>query len=269
MKSDTPRTDAVLSAMQKNGFGPDFAPVDFTKTLERDLTAAQEKLAAVTADLEAVRETSDARLGEITKQRIELRNLEAEWDKAIGEAAELRSALERLRDCDWVISLPDRMDAVRKIARDALASTTAGVVHKSPVEVVELQALADQLQSVIDAGPKAVSVALKVGQSIALAAAKMKHFEGEEWAQVLQEQIDTGIKENIELEDKVAELEKDRARLDKIERTKLTIIPCYGKQPAMGSGLPIPFEGFVTDTHYHEPKPLRQAIDAAKEGEKE
>ena len=32
------------------------------------------------------------------------------------------SALERLRDCDWVISLPDRMDAVRDIARDAIAA---------------------------------------------------------------------------------------------------------------------------------------------------
>ena len=31
-----------------------------------------------------------------------------------------RKALERLRDCDWVISLPDRMDAVRQIAREAL-----------------------------------------------------------------------------------------------------------------------------------------------------
>jgi hypothetical protein len=31
-----------------------------------------------------------------------------------------RTALERLRDCDWTISLPDRMDAVRDIARAAL-----------------------------------------------------------------------------------------------------------------------------------------------------
>lgn len=31
-----------------------------------------------------------------------------------------RAALEKLRDCDWVITLPDRMDAVRKIARKAL-----------------------------------------------------------------------------------------------------------------------------------------------------
>jgi hypothetical protein len=29
-------------------------------------------------------------------------------------------ALERIRDCDFVITLPDRMDAVRAIAREAL-----------------------------------------------------------------------------------------------------------------------------------------------------
>ena len=29
----------------------------------------------------------------------------------------LESALERIRDCGWVITLPDRMDAVRAIAR--------------------------------------------------------------------------------------------------------------------------------------------------------
>jgi hypothetical protein len=32
----------------------------------------------------------------------------------------MRVALEKLRDCDWVITLPDRMDAVRLIAREAL-----------------------------------------------------------------------------------------------------------------------------------------------------
>ena len=32
----------------------------------------------------------------------------------------MRSALQSLADCDWTISLPDRMDAVRKIAREAL-----------------------------------------------------------------------------------------------------------------------------------------------------
>lgn len=32
----------------------------------------------------------------------------------------LEAALQRIRDCDWVITLPDRMDAVRAIAREAL-----------------------------------------------------------------------------------------------------------------------------------------------------
>lgn len=35
-------------------------------------------------------------------------------------------ALERLRDCDWVITPADRMDAVRTIARDALAALEGG-----------------------------------------------------------------------------------------------------------------------------------------------
>ena len=41
-------------------------------------------------------------------------------EKAIAAIKRLRDALERIRDCDFVISLPDRMDAVRKIAREAL-----------------------------------------------------------------------------------------------------------------------------------------------------
>ena len=32
----------------------------------------------------------------------------------------LEGTLERIRDCDFVITLPDRMDAVRAIAREAL-----------------------------------------------------------------------------------------------------------------------------------------------------
>jgi hypothetical protein len=40
--------------------------------------------------------------------------------KAEAENSTLRAALQRLADCDFTISLPDRMDAVRKIAREAL-----------------------------------------------------------------------------------------------------------------------------------------------------
>lgn len=44
------------------------------------------------------------------------------------ENARLREALVRLRDCDWVISLPDRMDAVRDIARAALGARGGKIV---------------------------------------------------------------------------------------------------------------------------------------------
>lgn len=48
---------------------------------------------------------------------------------ARAEAAEARievleEALTQLRDCDWIITLPDRMDAVRDIARTALKGST-------------------------------------------------------------------------------------------------------------------------------------------------
>lgn len=46
--------------------------------------------------------------------------LGAKLRAAEARIAELESALKRIRDCDWVISLPDRMDAVRAIARGVL-----------------------------------------------------------------------------------------------------------------------------------------------------
>lgn len=41
----------------------------------------------------------------------------SDWDCKI---TRLEAALQRIRDCDFVITLPDRMDAVRAIAREAL-----------------------------------------------------------------------------------------------------------------------------------------------------
>jgi hypothetical protein len=48
-----------------------------------------------------------------------------EIDALRAENARLREALVKLRDCDWVISLPDRMDAVRDIARAALTQAAS------------------------------------------------------------------------------------------------------------------------------------------------
>ena len=39
---------------------------------------------------------------------------------AANRILKLEAALERIRDCDFVITLPDRMDGVRQIAREAL-----------------------------------------------------------------------------------------------------------------------------------------------------
>lgn len=55
-------------------------------------------------------------------EQARLLGISAERELALrARIAELTRALERLRDCDWTISLPDRMDAVRQIAREALA----------------------------------------------------------------------------------------------------------------------------------------------------
>ena len=46
--------------------------------------------------------------------------LRRDLDEAEVRVKKLEYALERIRDCDFVITLPDRMDAVRAIAREAL-----------------------------------------------------------------------------------------------------------------------------------------------------
>lgn len=46
--------------------------------------------------------------------------LNEDLDQSEQRIKKLEAALERIRDCDFVITLPDRMDAVRAIAREAL-----------------------------------------------------------------------------------------------------------------------------------------------------
>lgn len=49
-----------------------------------------------------------------------IKALRDDLKEAEKRAEMLTVALERIRDCDFVITLPDRMDAVRAIAREAL-----------------------------------------------------------------------------------------------------------------------------------------------------
>lgn len=46
--------------------------------------------------------------------------LRSDLDEAEVRVKKLEYALERIRDCNFVITSPDRMDAVREIAREAL-----------------------------------------------------------------------------------------------------------------------------------------------------
>lgn len=48
------------------------------------------------------------------------RQLERELAEVTKQRDLLIEGLEKLASCDWVITLPDRMDAVRKIANETL-----------------------------------------------------------------------------------------------------------------------------------------------------
>ena len=49
-----------------------------------------------------------------------IKSLEWLLEVRIEQVHRLDTALKRIRDCDFIITLPDRMDAVRQIAREAL-----------------------------------------------------------------------------------------------------------------------------------------------------
>lgn len=70
--------------------------------------------------LERAREYSDVQTFECVKTAAMLKQaaiVMTHWDRKISKMEE---ALKRIRDCDFVITLPDRMDAARAIAREAL-----------------------------------------------------------------------------------------------------------------------------------------------------
>ena len=58
------------------------------------------------------------------RQEKTMEKLERERDEAREQRDRLAEALQKLADCDWVITPHDRMDAVRTIAREALQSLT-------------------------------------------------------------------------------------------------------------------------------------------------
>ena len=73
------------------------------------MTAAEAKLTWT----ERYRRDPDLAQSIVESLQLSLAEAQARVDK-------LEAALERIRDCHFVISLPNRMDAVRAIAREAL-----------------------------------------------------------------------------------------------------------------------------------------------------
>jgi hypothetical protein len=53
--------------------------------------------------------------------------LQSQVTELTNKMAAAQAALIKLRDCDWVIRLPDRMDAVRDIARATLNGDTSAL----------------------------------------------------------------------------------------------------------------------------------------------
>jgi hypothetical protein len=100
MKTDTPRTDE-----RKASFA-----LDTIRQLETEL-------AAVTKQRDRLADQLDDAVAEATNAVNDIIGMK--WQRN-----RLAEALQKLADCDWVISLPDRMDAVRSIAREALQSLT-------------------------------------------------------------------------------------------------------------------------------------------------
>ncbi len=111
----TPETDAehmrILNDMEIPIESECFAMVTFARRLERERDEARGEL-----KLEQSR---------VWAAMLIIQKSDDERDSLRARVAELEEALIRLRDCDWTISLPDRMDAVREIARKALAKKEA------------------------------------------------------------------------------------------------------------------------------------------------
>jgi hypothetical protein len=111
--SDTPETDSLA-------LGNHVVPTEFAQDLERQLRKARDWVFRLRKQRAIARNFGE----QMERERDHWKSESLEQAKLLAMGADreekLRTALQRLADCDWVISLPNRMDAVRKIAREAL-----------------------------------------------------------------------------------------------------------------------------------------------------
>jgi hypothetical protein len=131
---NTPETDAAEFPCMTwpSQEHPMVVKADYARQLERERNEARDAAQKAKAYKRVLKETN-AQLkrerDEARGQRDELRrwtsvngviDLQCQRDEARGQRDRLAEALRKLADCDWVITLPDRMDAVREIANEAL-----------------------------------------------------------------------------------------------------------------------------------------------------
>jgi hypothetical protein len=111
MNTDTPRTNRFYASFADGECIPNQDEwLALCESLESELTAAR-------AEIDELKEEYGTWWAQKRIALDELKEVTEQRDR-------LADALQKLADCDWVISLPDRMDAVRTIAREALQSLT-------------------------------------------------------------------------------------------------------------------------------------------------
>jgi hypothetical protein len=137
--NDTPRTDEwetycdesyyhLWRVRRKNerGFNDGYhvhngdearALVDLLNKQDSELTAARAEIDEMDSKNLVLRQCVQASSDEQTRLKVELSTVTEQRDR-------LAEALQKLADCDWIITPHDRMDAVRTIAREALQSLT-------------------------------------------------------------------------------------------------------------------------------------------------
>jgi len=226
--------------------------------------------------------------------------LQSDLDAALSREASYRGALVRANErlhliCGTYMAIAhgnpesDFYQAVNEMGDDMTAVNTA-LAAPVPTIVAELRREVQELRRIKKAIEEKGGTEYYPTESayLAVCESNRRHTEGERKAIAERDELRAKLaeaEENLSLktanlahaDSKIEEMQafisgqdirlaaarEDSARLDAAERLRLAVIPCYGRNPGMGSGLSAPFEGFVCDSQDHEPKPLRSAIDAA------
>jgi hypothetical protein len=96
------------------------------RTDERKASFALDTIRQIETELTAARQEIDMLKSKYADHHAEAERLTSEINAVTEQRDRLKGALRKLADCDWVITLPNRMDAVRTIATEALTAVKGG-----------------------------------------------------------------------------------------------------------------------------------------------